>query len=149
MMSNIVSITFHNEEKKKLFEQWCNTAHEVKDWEDMPPLVKDFDNNDRFLFDIYFEDENIDYIQFESKWAAPISTLIKIAKAYEFSFNNEVEEGGCLIYGECHYDWLDDSYEEKAVSEEDYPDDSEDNLYIELDKLLEKAEWEIKDYNNL
>ena len=147
MMSNIVTITFHNEEKKELFRQWCNTASEMHTWEDMPPLVKDFDSNDRFLFDVY--SQSADYIQFESKWAAPISTLVKMAKAYEFSFIDEVEEGGCLIYGACSYDWENDSYEEKVVDADDWPEDDEDNLYIELDKLLEKAEWVTKDYNNV
>ena len=52
-------------------------------------------NDDRYLFDIYIDQ----YISFETKWVAPIDTIMYIFNKYNIEGSLTYMEGGMGIYG--------------------------------------------------
>jgi hypothetical protein len=52
-------------------------------------------NDDRYLFDIYIDQ----YISFETKWVAPIYTIMYIFNKYNIEGSLTYMEGGMGIYG--------------------------------------------------
>jgi hypothetical protein len=88
-----------------------------------------------------------DRFTFESKWAPPIKTMVKIAKIFRFSFMLKYDEGSTL-YGTYLYDFRDDELWHKDLENdvlEKYFDkpEYEENLYDILDEKLDEMNFEL------
>lgn len=53
-------------------------------------------NDDTYLFDIYVED---DYVNFETKWGPPTNTIMYLLNKYNVDAEFEYQESGMQIYG--------------------------------------------------
>jgi hypothetical protein len=102
-------------------------------------------NDDRYLFDIYIDQ----YISFETKWVAPIDTVMYIFNKYNIEGSLTYMEGGMGIYGKVvkyqnrilQVELTHDEVENMPYEQDEYEEDYHDEL-IEI--LLDKKIREIK-----
>ena len=136
--SNIVEILeYHDKFLAVDFKSWAKVAEEG-----YPPIIG-FDDQDRYPFGIYFDEENT--IQFETKWDSAISTFVKIARAYKFDFKLEYEELGMSLYGAVIYDYKSDELQYKFLTRDEIckiEEEDNDNMYDMMDNLLYYKDYE-------
>jgi hypothetical protein len=101
--------------------------------------------DDRYLFDIYVDQ----YISFETKWVAPIDTIMYIFNKYNIEGELTYMEGGMGIYGKVvkyqnrilKVELTHDEVENMPYEQDEYEEDYHDEL---IENLLDKKIKEIK-----
>ena len=101
--------------------------------------------DDRYLFDIYVDQ----YISFETKWVAPIDTIMYIFNKYNIEGELTYMDGGMGIYGKVvkyqnrilKVELTHDEVENMPYEQDEYEEDYHDEL---IENLLDKKIKEIK-----
>lgn len=141
--ANLVEMTPADKDSK--LEEFIKFLEKYEDDYSRGHVPDGIEPQDSWLFNISCVEE--DSFNFESKWAPPIGTMVKIAKMFNFSFTIEYEESGCCIYGRSKYDikegivWTKDIEPNEWVS---YDEENDTNQYDVMDKILAGREY-VKD----
>jgi hypothetical protein len=110
--------------------KWLIQAMATKDQLEQKGQLPDFVNqhNGGYFFDLYFDNEETEVFQYQTKWSPNIEIIQEIAEHYKVNFMQEYEEMGNLIYGRVIFEnsKLTDIYLEDVDFEQyEYDDETE------------------------
>ncbi|MCQ4139539.1 hypothetical protein [Chryseobacterium sp. EO14] len=136
-MANWCSNTVIFEGTPETIEQirWLFKSMAEKEQQEQKGQLPDWVNqhNGGYFFDLFFDNDNTEVFQYQTKWSPNLEIIQKIAEHYKVDFVQDYEEMGNLIYGQATYHnrILQDIYLEDEDFEQYKYDEETDNYYFE------------------
>ena len=141
--SNNLTVTGGSEEDiKEFFECFRNMSEKGKaeGLGQFPEELIQEDLDEAYLFEIYCEEDQEDYVSFETKWAPPIQLVVAIGKKFKVSFSMDYEEMGMLTFGRLDYNFEKDNFRDVDLDDSDfdqYEHLEEEDMYKFRDELYD------------
>lgn len=86
--------------------KWLFQTMATQEQQEQKGQLPDFVNpkNGGYFFDLYFENDDTEVFQYQTKWSPNIEIVQEIAEHFKVDFVQDYEELGCCIFGKAIFE---------------------------------------------